>query len=612
MRAFFLSLLLLSLSFAWVNPPPSCVNSVSLSSLGVNFSYNMYSNSYALGNYTNSTCEGSTKGGYGVWVGYDAVGCPGPSSTEGWNPYNATHAKLTGGCMMILNLPLPSSGDYSGYLSGAADTRKLCAFNYSAYSSSYIAYGCIGNTSAAGNFNITDFNSTHYKINTTTETGYIPKTQRIMALVSNAASYIYYPYYNTSYTSPYFYPYNDFNYFRYYTMQSALENYMGINSNTKYVVRSDFKTNNYTEADYANQFQAVLLYNSEMIIPVLTYTPSLWAYYRHVNTTTNAAWLKNNTPTYVYDGTSWYYVPALSVPNYADVYTISIYYVSSGGAVSYTPPIIPLSLYCQENGAWWNVSSSYSVGRTHNVTWSNDSSTLSYQTSGSSFSYAINITNATEANYTVNGNIVCMWNTNSTILPIPSIGLPEQSTKIFLSVIWLVAIAIGVLNPFAFIFAAAFNDTIGIVNTATMAGIVVVGGVLSVAIKRNDNSLKTLLFNFIIALGILLLFTNLSGYSMDLTEVNNFYASIQAFSANNSTSDITTFALATPGFVINLLLLILHLPAIFVNLLSAPLYQVSPLLGTTAAFMLNGIMLAAVVVILMKAYEIIRNMFRPM
>ena len=139
------------------------------------------------------------------------------------------------------------------------------------------------------------------------------------------------------------------------TNQSQLEylsvsNYTDALATGQRMVRSDFKTG-YTGASTTSYCKSLLYFNNPyygniQLIPKLTYIPGTDAFGDFYNSTSNTAYIPNNTISYVFDSitSAWYIVPATICTSYALIGSTSTLQYNPTGLTPGATGTIPINI----------------------------------------------------------------------------------------------------------------------------------------------------------------------------------------------------------------------------------------------------------------------------
>lgn len=599
-------LLLLSVSFAWTGyDVPSCLDTHTV--LGVNFTYGTQDAAYA--------CSADSR----IFFGKITV-----TSDMNYTTHNSTHFKV------FTDNDLSTLSNYS-----IATTGNYTIYGHSTHATTYPAFIYCQNGSGGGynvakfttdavdEANMTDYNSTHYFFESNEGvSGYCLKTHLITLSVNSNAGQtnIIFPYYNVS-------SFVEFTGIVATKTKIVPFDYISAFYSSSSVLRSDFTTGTYTYLSNADAYyEALLYYGGQLVLPKITYIPSLNAFADFYNTTNNVAYLLNNTVQYVYDKTTaqWYVVPAYSAANYDDAYAISVLFYNAGEQ-EFDLPVLPTYLNCRQDGNNYNISSGYSSTVTHTVYYWNSTALNSTSSTSSSFSFNINTTTYPFVNYTVNGNMQCNRNEDATLFGISQIGMPEETYEPLLTIIWIGSLGLAVAVPFAVIFPIVLNDLFGLVALSYMALIVVFAGVLSVLIRGGKLSVKGaliyLFFAFILFMQMFIVADTEAGgdfatqypaYNATFSAYNSSLEGIGTLLDNPEEANLASFVVGAPAFLISIFELILTLPLIISNTLLIPLQAISPALYTAVSLFTTTFLYLAYMWIFLKAYEIIANRYKSL
>ena len=595
----FALLLMLAFSFAWTLTPPTCPTSKTIN--GVNFIVTYPNTVYS--------CSASNLFVYGNFT---------RTVTDGYvNGVNSTHMALSSGVFGTSTYSeayLPSSGNYSIY----ATTTGTFAADTAQISCGGVLAGDDGGTPAApAGWSLVDYNSTHYQVvgvanyDTTLSPFNCSKSSTISYSASGAAGntvIIYMPAYIMS-------QYKETNFST--TTISGNSSYAYISHNTfnPSSLRSDFKTNVgktiSTSGITGNYFRAILYYSGNQIIPLITYFPSVDAYPLLFNASDNTAFLRNNTVAYVLDNYTgnWFIVPAFSVSNFVDTYSLSTLYAPSSGS-GITTPLIPNTLSCYVVGDQYKVNSTWATTVNHVLYYYNTTTLNITSATANSFYQSVNITTYPFVNYTINGVQYCV-NTNQTgILNLPSLSLPITSTKTLMAIIWIGSLGVSIAAPFALIFVLAFNDIFQFVTVTQMAMVLVFTAIMSAfANTKLEFTMKSLSSH--LAFGLLLL---VFYYSLVGAAASDFQTMFQSLQSTAGSGNVFQFAAGTITFLPTLFYFMITNLIGFVmpsGLVSTALMNLSPPVATAFNYISLALVAAIMSWLTIRAYDAIRNTFRP-
>lgn len=289
-------MLFASLGFAWVGgTPPFTVYTVN----GVNFTYSTSGQSLSVVASNREMYNWDVAGG---------------NITQNTNNFSVTSAVA----ISIQNFPLPVSGNHVGSITHqAAGTIINISCNKTG---GWVAIDTAPNAGTVRlEFNTSDnitYNISTKPIATAQQSFLCNNTDGLNAVSSaGTADTLTIPYYNATFNREVITP------------QTALNtsDYMGVSGTI--ILRSDFTTNKKTNLSSTSTYcQSLLYFNNPyygniQLIPKITYLPGIDAFGDFINITSNAAYLPNNTITYVYDSitSAWYIVPATICSSYSIV-----------------------------------------------------------------------------------------------------------------------------------------------------------------------------------------------------------------------------------------------------------------------------------------------------
>jgi hypothetical protein len=179
----------------------------------------------------------------------------------------------------------------------------------------------------------------------------------------------------------------------------------------------------------------------------------------------------------------------------------------------------------------------------------------------------------------------------------------------------LTTAALSTVHPFVFIFTIAFNDVFHILSIPLMFVLAAFVGLFAfISNWHGERNLKTLLILLLILTVYAVQVHEYNAYtSSSLNQLSSLYKNlIDIFSGISSTSDLTAIITTVlPTFLLNLIALLLSFPAVIIGVIFDALAIISPSLASALYPFQIALVAGAYVWIILKAYELGRNMFRP-
>jgi hypothetical protein len=516
----------------------------------------------------------------------------------------------------VATIQMPISGNYTfSYFGGASDT--------------------FGGASIAGTSTGTliDYNSTHYQVNAAS-TSYVPKGGAAtisIAMDFGTSGCACTQYGSMPYVSIDSYTLNNPAGFATTGTSTGLGvsdvYYYGYYNNALTI--TDIMTGSNVSPILAPSapMRALVYYGDRAIIPLITYSPTKYAFPVFYNSSNGVAFLNNNTVMYILDNSTlqWYIVPAFSVNTYADTLSLgTILWTGSAPSVS-SSIILPVALSCTRSSNNLAISSQFQNSGTHIVTYGNSTNMSVYSLIGTTFAYSVDLSTAPIVNYTFDGITYCSSaNANTTLLGLNVVTFPNYFKPIGY-IFFIGALGISAVVPFALIFPVMMNDAFSYMSVIQMAIIICVVGVISAFVNhRGELSMKSLGVYLMFAMALLMYFFS-AGSLTGVTDPSTgtaYFASLQ--SAFKSFSDIiygnsTSQAIglfAIPAVAVNLLvqlaIFFVTLPITFtsmmmsmIGMVSSPLYSAIKML-----YLDTALAVGATAFMLLKLYEVISNRFR--
>ena len=397
--------------------------------------------------------------------------------------------------------------------------------------------------------------------------------------------------------------------------------------NNGYIVRSDGITAK-DKDDYWNNnattsspwFPAYLYYGSTQLRPRITYVlftapeaiPNLY------NSTLNSAYMFNNTGAYVLDEFTeiWYFCPPYTFTSSPTNVTMSCIVAGTSSETYIAPvPVIATSQSCQPINATsyaftWNGTVASSFYYQEQGYYANGSSYSNLTDLGSASYLSYNFTPSagfTLAGVLVDGNKVCMFGNSSNSSIFTNTIFPERfggALDFIPAIIITMALAIGTVAPFAVIFAVFVNDLFRLITPFQMVVCIAFTGLISVAANwHGQRNLKSLVMIMIIGMTAIIYLYTLAGIeSGTVTQLSTKFSAMQSAFSN---FDLVSIAIALPLFLLNLLLVVLSIPIIFVGVIVNGLMYVNPMLASVVNIILTPLAVAFYAYLALKAYEVV-------
>ena len=176
------------------------------------------------------------------------------------------------------------------------------------------------------------------------------------------------------------------------------------------------------------------------------------------------------------------------------------------------------------------------------------------------------------------------------------------------------AVGISAIQPFAYIFVIALNDMFGILDSLQLfllAGFISVFAVVSN--WRGERNLKTTITLFLLTFAYIVSIHSFNGFAgSHITAIQNVIDSLtDMFSAINNPADLLgIIAVTLPTFFVNLIILLISLPALLIDLLLFSIGIISPALASAMSIFEAPLIAGAYVYLILKGYEVGRNMFK--
>lgn len=402
--------------------------------------------------------------------------------------------------------------------------------------------------------------------------------------------------------------------------------------NNSAVLRSDFATSGLEPIpNISNYYRANLFYGSPptAIKPKITYFPLQKAFPDFYNTSDGTIYLKNNTPAYIYDTNlgCWFNALPLIVADNTTIQSNSnvvLISCQSGlpNSSAIVPPVLPLFYSCAQSGPAENlqytIQSLFSLPMNHSVSYSGQNGSGTYAINNASLYYTVNATQYPSINYTVNNYLLCQYANSSTLLGLAQIPLNNSMARAFMGFMFISSLASSAFIPFSAVFSIMVNDYYHFVPNTTMVLLVIMAGIVSaLALWNGESTLKRMLIHISVAFSFIILIStqalvNLGSYT---AKINARWEAIIAFamsglSITSNPLSILAVLPQSPAFILNLLLLLLDAPFFVLNVLTTLISSSLPAWVPTFT-LLNGVAVGLTAIILIKAYEVVTNKFRP-
>jgi len=377
---------------------------------------------------------------------------------------------------------------------------------------------------------------------------------------------------------------------------------------------------------FANNYTAYIISTSSTLIKpkyslyLPNYLPNMTLIPDRYSPTTLTTTLYANVATIVQDEFGvCYFVPPYTPTNYSLTYTLTAYQIDCGATTENmrSIPTLPTYSVCYSNGTHLIMNSSYTDSSLFEryITYAN--ATVQYkQSTGTDYYEAIELTNTTAIiELKVNNYSRCYWDNETKIFGLDDVPQSELTNTIIIAPLLVLTTALSIYNPFVFIFTIALNDMFQLVDMTGILLMAVAVGLFSfISAWDGEKTLKALITLFLIT-GVYVVQmavyspTTFGSGSSDLTYRITQIA--DTFNSITTSGDIVAIiTLVVPLFLINLIILLLELPALLVGLIFTSLTTLLPAMaGPLNAFQI-ALTVGAYAWLILKAYELGRNMFR--
>lgn len=398
---------------------------------------------------------------------------------------------------------------------------------------------------------------------------------------------------------------------------------------TIYKYPSDIGIISYQNTSETNIYDAYLLYGSSLIVPkwniyFTTYgSMNPYIVYNRYDSTTLKTKLMGNVATIIQDENGiCYFAPPYTPSNYSLTYSISVYQTpcSSEGGGGYegiiTFPLLPNHINCGTDGTQYlsNITYDTDVLFEQYITYKNASVIYNSSLASSLFSN-ITITNETSIiDIKVNNRTRCYWNDETSVLGF-ELPFNEITNQLIGIPLLIVAVGLSMVNPFVFVFVFVVNDMFSLISIEMIFFLAIATGIMSfVANWNGERNFKVLIILFLLASAYLVQVSTLAPTiaGAELVELNILIEAIETLFSGISTGENLANIIVSilPTFLLNFIILVLKLPAILISIIFASLEAISPLAVAPLRYFEGALIVGAYVFIMLKAYEMGRNMFK--
>ncbi|VVB58309.1 Uncharacterised protein [Candidatus Anstonella stagnisolia] len=392
-----------------------------------------------------------------------------------------------------------------------------------------------------------------------------------------------------------------------------------------YYVRSGFtgSTINRVSPATAAYAKLFLFYaGTTLLTPQITYFPVSDAFGNFYNLSNGAAFVKNNTDTYVFDKQSqlWYLCPAYAATTFTNTYSTACVVLNEGGIQNLNMNIIYLINNCFQSGGnfFWSIKAPTSQSYLSEQILTNGS-VVTGSFSGTSVSGNASLVNT--ANFTIrnlNYGYVCAW-TNSTSVFFNGANPIMQAnnlTKMGSQIMFFFFVGSSAAVPYASVAMFLFNDIFQVVSVPDMFILFVFSAVVGIVYSYQvlgDKTLKSVGMYVAIALAMLSLIAA-RGAAAGLTGFPDFSGlqnSIGGLQTSVNSANLFGFAVSAVAFIVNFFVFILALPLIISGYLFGSLQMISWDLYNAVSVFQPIFAFGMYLWVAIKAYEVISNRFRP-
>lgn len=386
-------------------------------------------------------------------------------------------------------------------------------------------------------------------------------------------------------------------------------------------------------SEETDNYEAYILYGGSLITPkwsvyYMEYgNLNPFIVYKRYNPTTFSTTLYSNVATIIKDNNgACYFVPPYTPSDMETIYTLQAYLFSCEyleeennkieEIISY--PLLPSYINCGRNGNDYKVNITYKENVIYETYITDINNIITYSTlNNKELNIIYEITNSTKSiEIKANGKTRCYWDNSETILGL-DLGLGDNDLvkQLIGYPLILVAIGLSMVNPFVFVFVFVINDMFSLILIEHIFFIAISVGLMSLVANWNgERNFKTLIILCLLATAYLV---QVSSFESDiagaeLTELSTITESIQTlFGGIEGSADLVVIITSVlPTFLLNLIVLILKLPAILISIIFASIGAITPLAITPLRYFEGALIVGAYVFIILKGYEMGRNMFR--
>jgi len=223
---------------------------------------------------------------------------------------------------------------------------------------------------------------------------------------------------------------------------------------------------------------------------------------------------------------------------------------------------------------------------------------------------ALNVLNVSV--YGNNNSAVCGWNTNTNILlPFQMPNLIPQGYDIIISAMMVFMVVLTSIVPFAALLVIIWND-IYHVMTISQISLICMLSILFGFVNASFNmerGLKHMLIILCIATAYL---AAIHPYADDNgIDIAGFDGVADSFNSLRSENPIETFVYSIPQFILNIFILILSLPIVFMAFIMSMLKIISLPLWNASQSIAPYLTVGFTLYFYLKAYEVLSNRYRP-
>ena len=335
------------------------------------------------------------------------------------------------------------------------------------------------------------------------------------------------------------------------------------------------------------------------------------------NNQTYATTLYSNIPTIIQDTYGiCYFIPPFTPSNSSQYITMTAYQTNCESSIVNIPdlPLLPTLTKCYTFNNTYIIDVKYDQEVLFERTKIQNGIIDYYQATGKEYSENISLNNVSTIQLNANGKTRCYYTSDNSVLGLGSLQFPTLPSNLLGIPLILIATGISMIHPFAFIFVFAVNDVFRIL-TAEAIFLLATGVGLFAFISNwgGERNLKALIILFLLASAYVIQLHHYAAFDNDnIQALTNFTDSMtQLFggigSGDNLIAIVTT---VLPIFLLNLIVLILQLPAIVIHIIFNAIYLLAPAMATYLGALEGALIVGAYVYIILKGYEMGRNMFR--